>query len=320
MSHDLFPFPQPDLQVAFYYRLKSLRDIYLHEALSKTIQQIEIPHLDRELAKFVSSESLQKLAIFSLRGEAMFPVPILLKANPHLVGYYRLLYGYSQKEFYGKAKAGIFKLMEEKGKLTPITEVSLDKLCRSFSAVGHYFLNELDTVSLDGIEHLQLLTLGPQFRGGKNNEYGQLATAKTFVIIKEIVDPYITNSTETTIEIKNNSDRTVIIAFTSDPDISIVEQMPSQIRPLLAIEIKGGRDVSNIHNRIGEAEKSHQKARLANYREFITIISVQMAHDVLKKESPTTSHFLNLDNLIDKKSEDYIRFKEIIASTVGIAV
>jgi hypothetical protein len=29
----------------------------------------------------------------------------------------------------------------------------------------------------------------------------------------------------------------------------------------VAVEIKGGKDYSNIHNRIGEAEKSHQKAK-----------------------------------------------------------
>lgn len=319
MSSELFPLALPDLQVAFFYRLKSIRDIYFHEALSKAIQQIVISDLDAALAQFVPAESLQKLATFSLRGEVMFPVPVLLKANPHLVGYYRLLYGYSQKEFFAKG-VGIFKQMEEKGKISVKTEGHLEKLCRSFAKVGHYLLNELDDVSVSGIEHLQLLTLGPQFRGGKNNEYGQVATAKTFAIIKEIVEPYITNATETSIEVKNNSGRTVLIAFASDPDIAIVEQMKLAKRPLLAIEIKGGRDYSNIHNRIGEAEKSHRKAKIANYREFITIINVEMDHSALKNESPTTDHFLNLDHLINKSSEDYIHFRDIIASTVGIPV
>lgn len=319
MSSKLLPFPSPELQVSFYYRLKSIRGLYLHEALGKAIQQIEIRKLDAELAQFVPAESLQKLASFSLRGEVMFPVPILLKVNPHLVGYYRLLYGYSQKELYSKAKAGIFKRMEEQGEISKNTEKLLEVLCRSFVRVGHLLLRELDSVSISGIENLQLLTLGPQFRGGKNNEYGQVATTKTFAIIKEIVEPYITKSTEKSIEVKNNSGRTVIISFASDPDIAVVEQMPSGKRPLLAIEIKGGRDQSNIHNRIGEAEKSHQKAKTSNYLEFITIISVPIEHSVLKRESPTTSHFFNLDDLTSR-NEGYIHFKDIIASTVGIPV
>lgn len=320
MPFDLLPFPQPELQVAFFYRLKSLRELYLHEALSKAVQHVDITQLNAELSQFVNPESLKKLASYSLRGEVMFPVPTILKSNPHLLGYYRLLYGYSQKEFYGKAKAGPFKLMEEKGRLNRITDALLDKLCFSFASAGDYMLKEIDYVSLESINNLQLLTLGPQFRGGKNNEYGQAATAKTFAIIREIVEPCIKNASETSLELKNNSGRVVLIAFTADPDISIIEQMPSQKRPLLAIEIKGGRDISNIHNRIGEAEKSHQKAKIANYREFVTIISVEIAHTILKHESPTTNHFFNLDNLSNKNSEDYIRFKELIASNVGISI
>ena len=38
----------------------------------------------------------------------------------------------------------------------------------------------------------------------------------------------------------------------------------SRDRPLVAIEVKAGTDASNIHNRIGEAEKSHLKARARN--------------------------------------------------------
>ena len=36
--------------------------------------------------------------------------------------------------------------------------------------------------------------------------------------------------------------------------------------------IKGGTDKSNAHNRAGEAEKSHQKARQQDFRECWTLI------------------------------------------------
>ena len=42
----------------------------------------------------------------------------------------------------------------------------------------------------------------------------------------------------------------------------------------IAIEIKGGTDVSNLHNRLGEAEKSHQNARLLGFTQFWTIINL----------------------------------------------
>ncbi len=70
------------------------------------------------------------------------------------------------------------------------------------------------------------------------------------------------------LEIKNAANRRVLIRFSSDPDIVIQEEMPTrELRNNLAIEVKGGLDFSNIHNRIGEAEKSHQKAKAAGYNE-----------------------------------------------------
>jgi len=42
---------------------------------------------------------------------------------------------------------------------------------------------------------------------------------------------------------------------------------------IVAIEVKGGTDVSNAHNRAGEAEKSHTKAKGKGFRDFWTIIS-----------------------------------------------
>jgi len=56
-----------------------------------------------------------KLASLGLRGEFLFPLPSLLTANPRLLGYYRLLLGFSQKEFFNKGKLGRFKSMEPEG-------------------------------------------------------------------------------------------------------------------------------------------------------------------------------------------------------------
>ncbi len=81
----------------------------------------------------------------------------------------------------------------------------------------------------------------------------------------------------------------VKIAVASDPDIEIMEVLNSGTRGLVSLEIKGGQDISNIHNRIGEAEKSHQKAKQRGYFEFITLINVDIDYDILRAESPTTS-------------------------------
>ncbi len=53
----------------------------------------------------------------------------------------------------------------------------------------------------------------------------------------------------------------MLIEFSSDPDVLITEKLQSGVRYILSIEVKGGTDASNIHNRLGEAEKSHLKAK-----------------------------------------------------------
>lgn len=315
---DPFPVLLPELQVSFHFKLKLIRDAFFHDSLSKTVASLSIKNLDLELARFVPEKSLQKLASFSIRGEAVFPVPLVLSANPFLLGYYRLLFGFSQKEFYAKGPFGLFKNMEEKGRLSLKAESELENLCISLAHTGAFLVSELDIITIQSLQDLQLLTVGPQFRGAKNNEYGQIATRKTFEIIRAIVKPYIQSTSPNSIEIQNTSNRIVLVAFASDPDIQITEQMPTRLRPLISIEIKGGKDFSNIHNRIGEAEKSHQKAKNQGFFEFMTIVSVDVAYHNLAKESPTTTHFFNLDKIADMSSNEYERFREILASIIGI--
>jgi hypothetical protein len=105
--------PKPELQINFSKSLQTIREIYLLEALSKTIDTINLSKLDKELNEFVPERYLKLLATSGLRGELMYPVPYLLETNPFLLGYYRLLLGFSQKEFYCTAfGVSVFKKME----------------------------------------------------------------------------------------------------------------------------------------------------------------------------------------------------------------
>lgn len=315
-----FPPLSAELQVGFHYRLKAIRDLYFHDALRRTVEKIKISELDKELNTLVPERALNKTAAMSLRGESIFPTPILLNENPFLIGYYRLLLGFSQKEFYSKGPYGQFKSMEENGKLSDSSKKLLIPFCKSLITTAVSFVEQIDDLNTTVLTELQILTVGPQFRGSKNNEYGQIATKKTFLVIKELVKKYIISSTKTEIEIKNNSERIVKIRFSSDPDIEITEVLASGIRGLISIEIKGGKDISNIHNRIGEAEKSHQKAKQRGYFEFMTIVSVDFDYLHLKSESPTTTHFFHLDKITNEKNEEYNRFKELLSSILGINI
>lgn len=111
------------------------------------------------------------------------------------------------------------------------------------------------------------------------------------------------------------------VEFAADPDIIIREVMPDKSsRKILAIEVKSGTDVSNIHNRIGEAEKSHQKAKKDGYRECWTVVNVsKLDIDKAKLESPTTNVFYALKALQSRKGVVYEDFKQNIIAMVGIS-
>src|SRR5579872_3019252 len=186
-----YPILIPNLQVGFHYRLETVKHLYFHDALRKTIAELNVAEIDSELKRYVSEESLKKLALSSLRGEAVFPIPLLLKSNPYLLGYYRLMYGFSQKEFYTKGPFGSFKSMEESGTISKIALANLEDFCASLISAGAAIVAGIENLSVEVITELQLLTVGPQLRGSMNNEYGQTATQKTFGIIKDIVAKYI---------------------------------------------------------------------------------------------------------------------------------
>ncbi|MGZ6253369.1 MAG: XcyI family restriction endonuclease [Candidatus Binataceae bacterium] len=93
--------------------------------------------------------------------------------------------------------------------------------------------------------------------------------------------------------------------FGSDPDLKIQEELePGQVHNKVAIEIKGGTDKSNAHNRAGEAEKSHQKARAQEFNDFWTIIAKKGLNlEKLKSESPTTNRWFDVSQVLAREGE-----------------
>jgi hypothetical protein len=119
--------PTSQLQIDFAFALEQIRRAYLQEALSRAVATLDINKIDAELAEFVPGDSLSKLAGHGLRGELMFAVPCILRAGPRLLGYYRLLLGFSQKAFYGAGGLGRFKSIEESGSLNGVLCRALDR-------------------------------------------------------------------------------------------------------------------------------------------------------------------------------------------------
>lgn len=313
--------PLPDLQISFHERVQELRCSYLLDALLATVAESDVANIDDGLRKLVDKKALAKVAGWGLRGEVLFAVPIILEAQPRLLGYYRLLLGFSKKQFYGKGYGlGPFKSMEDAGTLSKGQQHCLVDLCACLCASAEYFVGAVASLSQAGVHDLTLLTLGPQLRGGALNTIGQKATREVFDLIKSMVEEHIEDSDKDSMEIRNAARRRLRIAFATDPDIAIHEELASgKLRPIIAVEIKGGRDVSNIHNRIGEAEKSHQKARAKGFTECWTIVGVPTLDlNVAHKESPSTDRFFVLDEVTDEDSKAYDQFREELRSRLGV--
>jgi len=314
------PSSKPQANVASY--LEEFRKIYLQQALSNAIQAIDLRTINRELDELAPARELRKLASRGIRGEFVFAIPIILATKPNLLGYYRLLLGYSQKEFYQKSKLGRFEILETKGQIPERLKTELSDLCRALIHRASELLNEIGLQKLtpELLDDLSLLTLGPQLRGSLNTRIGKVANRAVFEIIQKIVAHAIRSVTESRLELINASRRKVIITFSSDPDISIFEEISAnKLKNVIAIEIKGGTDKSNIWNRLGEAEKSHQSAKRREFVEFWTVYNVlNLDLDKAREKSPTTNRFYSLINLSSATAEEFADFRDRLVSLVGI--
>jgi len=314
--------PAPELQIEFAVALAEIRKLLLQDALRETVRSLDIPTLDRELAALVPAHSLQQMAASSLRGELMFPTPSLLTANPRLLGYYRLLYGFSQKEFYAPRVAGRFKSFETRGQSIPALVKELPALCRDLCETGAQLLTGIlgQPLAASLLDDLTLLTLGPQLRGGANVRRGSAGIVLVFNAIRDIVAAHILSADSRRITLKNAAGRIVLIEFAADPDIVVREEVrKDHYRNIVAIEVKGGTDFSNIHNRIGEAEKSHQKAKLNGYVECWTVVNVDRIDMVMAaKESPTSNRFYRISSLAQAQGDEYRDFRDLVVAMTGI--
>ena len=314
------PSSKPQANVASY--LEEFRKLYFQQALSNAIEAVDLRVINKELDALAPAGDLRKLASRGIRGEFLFAVPTILATKPNLLGYYRLLLGYSQKEFYQKSKLGRFERLESKGELPERLKGQVDELCRALIERASELLRDIgfNKLTLELLDDLSLLTLGPQMRGSLNTRIGKVANRTVFEIIQHIVAHAVDTTTESRLELTNASKRSVIIAFSADPDISIVEQISANRRKnVIAIEIKGGTDKSNIWNRLGEAEKSHQSAKQSGFVEFWTIYNVPNLDLAMAREkSPATNRFYSLIELSSQTSEEFADFRDRLLSLVGI--
>ncbi|MFZ0420863.1 MAG: XcyI family restriction endonuclease [Candidatus Sulfotelmatobacter sp.] len=307
-------------QIRFYQLLVAARKQWFMDALSDALGQLDQDTVKRQIREYVPDEAQKILAAAGLRDEHVFPVPAVLEAKPSLVGYYRLLLGAPQKSFYkGSTGMGRFKSMEELGAISEKTRPWVPIFCQVMAKPLAELLRGIPKITERDLRELPLLTFGSQLQGSNNTQIGKIAMKDVFVALKEIVAKYVVSTTESKLTLKNSAGRTVLITLAHDPDVRIQEQVSNQVHHKVAIEVKGGSDVSNVHNRAGEAEKSHQKAKKSGFPEFWTIISKRgLDLSKLQSESPTTNRWFDVAEVLARNGPDWDDLRQRLAGACGI--
>lgn len=116
---------------------------------------------------------------------------------------------------------------------------------------------------------------------------------------------------------KSQEAKTYEVVAASDPDIRIDLGQGADVQPVLAIEIKGGSDRSNAHNRAGEAEKSQIKASRMGYRERWTIIRMAGVNpQQIRNETPSSTAIFEAADVISQTGPDWDAFRQMISRLI----
>lgn len=321
--HQVFDIPSTGRQVYIEQFLRRARKTCLHAAVATSAQAIDSTTLRKELIEYVPSEGLTLLQGTGVRDEEVFIAPSMLRHSPGIITFYRLLLGISQKQFY-TSKTGLarFKPLEERQEIPSAVDSLIDSLCREINTEITKLFTALPSDSIrENIDELPIMTLGAQADGSWRTQIGQSATNEIFEALKAIVKAtnHSYTETRTSITVVNNSGRRVTLMLAPDPDVVIHEDFGDSFVYKAAIEIKGGTDYSNIHNRAGEAEKSHQKARQDGAQDCWTVISLEYADtDKLRQESPTTREWFDLGQIRSRTGDTWERLDLMTRAAMGI--
>ena len=290
------------------------------DALSEALGTLDPNKVKDQIAQYVAADVLKLLAAAGLRDEYVFPVPAVIEQKPSLIGYYRLLLGAPQKSFYkGATGMGMFKRMEEMGTMSKKQETYLPDFCRAMADPLAELVRQIPNFTDRDLRELPMLTFGSQLQGSNNTQIGKKAMREVFVAITEVLEDWVTDKEIKRLTIKNAAGRSVFVTLSHDPDVSVQEQVETQIHSKVAIEVKGGTDKANAHNRAGEAEKSHLKAKQKGFKDFWTIISkTGLEMSKLKQESQTTTEWFDVTELLAREGKDWENFRQRFAAAVGI--
>lgn len=302
-----------NMAIDLYTGLINARRLKLQPALNIAVKAVGVTNIDNDLKRLVPPSALDHVASLGLRGERVFPVPVIIKHSPPLIGYYRMLLGLSQKEFKQSQRLGYgpWVRAEQDGRLTEDLISHLDKFCSALIDPLVELVHAMDQFDDRDLNDLSLLTLGPTLQGGRNNLIGSMAAREVFEALRSQVASMITFDSPRLVRFRTKKGRVFELIAGSDPDIAVNERAGPTTSPLIAIEVKGGMDVSNVHNRAGEAEKSHLKAKLQGYNERWTVIRMTGVNSQkLRTENPSSTQMFEAAHILNKSGSSWANFKK----------
>lgn len=312
-----------DLAINLFEALKAARRLQLQPALSAAVQFVGVPVIDAELQRLVPVAALNHVAVLGLRGERVFPVPAIIARAPPLIGYYRMLLGLSRKEFSqsNRLRYGPWLAAEESGILSPRLEPMLDPFCSALIAPLTELVQAMNVFDDRDLSDLTLLTLGPTLQGGRNNVIGSRVALQVFESIHALVAPWITFEGAGMVRFVTSTGRPFEVVTGSDPDLRIDEGEGTETWPLVAIEIKGGGDASNAHNRAGEAEKSQLKAIGMGYTHRWTAMRMQGLNRArIREETPSSTEVFDVTEVIARSGADWDLFRQLFGELIGVVL
>lgn len=307
----LFKAIPADTAIDLYANLIQARQIKLQPALNRAVKAVGVQVIDQQLQQLVPAEALNNLASLGLRGERVFPVPAILQYQPALIGYYRMLLGISQKEF-GQVQRlgyGAWIKAENSNALSANQLELLDQFCSALIAPLGQLMQTMGQFNDRDLSDLSLLTLGSTLQGGRNNVIGANAATGVWQVVRHLLADSITVDTGTYLQFRTQAGATFQVVASGDPDIAFGQQDNGRIIPLIAIEIKGGRDASNAHNRAGEAEKSQLAAQRMGYPHRWTIIHMTGVHpEKIRQHTPTSTAVFEASAILQQVGTDWEQF------------
>ena len=145
-------------------------------------------------------------------------------------------------------------------------------------------------VSLGTVFELQLLTLGPQFKGGGNVKVGQGATDTFFMLLKSLLSPYNPKVRGRRLTFVNDSKLDVVVRVASDPDVSVTRQLKA--------EAKGFNELWTVTR--------------------VDLTTVPAPENKARAQSPSTTRFFFLDRIADPTTSEATTFRQVLGSMMGV--